>query len=111
MPPAPVLTRRDSSANSAEVVDTSRDISDAVVRKRRSSAIAGLLAKLLCLLLGCLDDMLSPDGWEEEAVGADVVVVVAPPRMEVMAPLAGMARAMAKNSLVRSAMMKLFIYF
>ena len=105
MPPAPVLTRRDSSANSAEVVDTSRDISDAVVRKRRSSAIAGLLVKLLCLLLGCLlDDMLSPDGWEEEAVGADVVVV-APPRMEVMAPLAGMARAMAKNSLVRSAMM------
>lgn len=99
MPPAPVLTRRDSSANSAEVVDTSRDISDAVVRKRRSSAIAGLLAKLLCLLLGCLLDMLSPDGWEED------VVVVAPPRMEVMAPLAGMARAMAKNSLVRSAMM------
>ena len=101
MPPAPVLTRRDSSANSAEVVDTSRDISDAVVRKRRSSAIAGLLAKLLCLLLGCLLDMLSPDGWEED------VVVVAPPRMEVMAPLAGMARAMAKNSLVRSAMMKI----
>ena len=48
--------------------------------------------------------MLSPDGWGEEADGADVVV--APPRMEVMAPLAGMARAIAKNSLVRSAMIK-----
>ncbi len=104
MPPAPVLTRRDNSARSAEVVDTSRDISDAVVRKRRSSAMAGSLAALL-LLLGCLD-MLSPDSCEEEADCADDdVVVVAPPRMEVMAPVAGMARAMAKNSLVRSAMM------
>jgi len=90
------------------VVDTSRDISDAVVRKRRSSAMAGSLAALLLLLLllGCLD-MISPDSCEEEADCADdAVVAVAPPRMEVMAPVAGMARAMAKNSLVRSAMMQ-----
>jgi len=109
VPPAPVLTRRDSSANSAEVVDTSRDISDAVVRKRRSSAMAGsLLAALLLLLfaalLECLLDMLSPASCGEEADN-DADVVVAPPRMEVIAPVAGMAWAMAKNSLVRSAMM------
>ena len=103
MPPAPVLTRRDNSANSAEVVDTSRDISDAVVRKRRSSAMAGSLAAAL-LLLECLLDMLSPDCCDEEADN-DADVVVAPPRMEVIAPVAGMAWAMAKNSLVRSAMM------
>jgi len=106
VPPAPVLTRRDSSANSAEVVDTSRDISDAVVRKRRSSAMAGsLLAALLLFaaLLECLLDMLSPDCCDEEADN-DADVVVAPPRMEVIAPVAGMAWAMAKNSLVRSAM-------
>lgn len=102
MPPAPVLTRRDNSANSAEVVDTSRDISDAVVRKRRNSAMAGLSTALL-LLLGCLD-MLSPDGCGEEADCTDVDE--APPRMEVISPFAGMARAMAKNSLVRSAMME-----
>jgi len=48
--------------------------------------------------------MLSPDGCEEEADCTDVEE--APPRMEVMAPFAGMARAMAKNSLVRSAMME-----
>ncbi len=64
-----------------------------------------LAALLLLLLLGCLD-MLSPDGCEEEADCADDDVVVAPPRMEVMAPVAGMARAMAKNSLVRSAMVE-----
>lgn len=109
MPPAPVLTRRDNSANSAEVVDTSRDISDAVVRKRRSSAMAGsLLAALLLLLLfaallECLLDMLSPASCGEEADN-DADVVVAPPRMEVISPVAGMAWAMAKNSLVRSAM-------
>jgi len=106
VPPAPVLTRRDNSANSAEVVDTSRDISDAVVRKRRSSAMAGsLLAALLLFaaLLECLLDMLSPASCGEEADN-DADVVVAPPRMEVIAPVAGMAWAMAKNSLVRSAM-------
>ena len=32
-------------------------------------------------------------------------MTVLPPRMEVMAPVAGMAWAMAKNSFVRSAMM------
>jgi len=89
VPPAPVLTRRDNSANSAEVVDTSRDISDAVVRKRRSSAMAGSLAALL-LLLECLLDMLSPASCDEEADN-DADVVVAPPRMEVIAPVAGMA--------------------
>jgi len=105
VPPAPVLTRRDNSANSAEVVDTSRDISDAVVRKRRSSAMAGSLAALLLLLLlECLLDMLSPDSCGDEADN-DADVVVAPPRMEVIAPVAGMAWAMAKNSLVRSAML------
>ena len=107
MPPAPVLTRRDNSANSAEVVDTSRDISDAVVRKRRSSAMAGSLLVALLLfaaLLECLLDMLSPASCDEEADN-DADVVVAPPRMEVIAPVAGMAWAMAKNSLVRSAMM------
>jgi len=107
VPPAPVLTRRDNSANSAEVVDTSRDISDAVVRKRRSSAMAGSLAAALLLLfaalLECLLDMLSPASCGEEADN-DADVVVAPPRMEVIAPVAGMAWAMAKNSLVRSAM-------
>lgn len=91
----PDWTKRASSARREEVVDTSRDISDAVVRKARSSMRAGLV-------------------WAAEEPGALGAWAVLPPGaeaalpgvlwMDFMGPVVGMELAMAKNSAVRSVM-------
>mmetsp|Transcript_26982 Transcript_26982/g.64795 ORF Transcript_26982/g.64795 Transcript_26982/m.64795 type:complete len:286 (+) Transcript_26982:646-1503(+) len=106
VPPAPVLTRRDSSASNEDVVETSLEISDAAWRNVRSSARAGLFCCCCC----CCEEGAGrppaspPDGW--------VLVEVEPPaRMELMAPVAGMERASEKNSSVRSAIVLLLLIF
>ena len=76
-------------------MDTSRDISEAAVRNLRRSARAGFC----CCCDGVRRDV-SPDGWDE------VVAAPLPPpaRIALIAPVAGMDRAKAKNSSLRSAM-------
>ena len=83
-------------------MDTSRDISDAVIRNLRNSANAGFCC--CCCEEGSVDDrvLMSTLLLDEEELAA-VIPPPPPARIALMAPVAGMDRANAKNSSLRSA--------
>mmetsp|Transcript_23008 Transcript_23008/g.52160 ORF Transcript_23008/g.52160 Transcript_23008/m.52160 type:complete len:227 (-) Transcript_23008:47-727(-) len=89
----PVLTSLDSSASRVLVVETSLDISEAVILKFRSSARAGFCCCCCLAFCGLIVADASPD-----------VCCCCPSARRELISLCGTARARAMNSAVLSAM-------